>query len=249
MNFLKNIFKKKGKALAPRDFSLLKTDVHSHLLPGIDDGAKSLDDSISLVLGLQSLGFKKLITTPHIMSDYYRNDREIILGGLKRLQEALKLHKIDMEIEAAAEYYLDEHFESLIQKKDLLTFGDNLVLFELSFFEEPKMLDQVIFNLQLEGYTPVLAHPERYTYWHRSMDKYEKLVDKGVLLQANLGSFSGNYGPEVMKVVEKMADNNWLSLLGSDTHHMMHIQLMQTLKTNPIIHRLLSDNKLLNTKL
>lgn len=235
--------------MAPQDFGALITDIHSHLIPGIDDGAKSLDDSISLILGLQSLGYKKLITTPHVMFDYYRNDNEKIVGGLKRLREALKLHKIDMEIDAAAEYYLDDHFVELIAKKELLTFGDNMVLFELSFFEEPRMLDQVIFNLQLEGYKPVLAHPERYAYWHRSMDVYEKLVDKGVLLQANLGSFSGNYGPEVMKVAEKLAANDWISLLGSDTHHMMHIQLFQTLKTNQIIHRLVNSNTLLNSKL
>lgn len=249
MGFLKNIFTKKKAALAPQDFGALITDVHSHLIPGIDDGSKSLDESISLILGLQSLGYKKIITTPHIMFDYYRNDREKILSGLKRLREALKLHKIDVEIDAAAEYYLDDHFEELIEKKELLTFGDNMVLFELSFFEEPRMLDQVIFKLQLEGYKPVLAHPERYAYWHRSIDKYEKLIDKGVLLQANLGSFSGNYGPEVMKVANTLADNKWLALLGSDTHHMMHIQLFQTLKTNPTIHRLVNSKTLLNSTL
>lgn len=249
MRFLKNIFKKKKALPAPQDFAALKTDIHSHLIPGIDDGSKSLDESISLLLGLQSLGFKKVITTPHVMFDYYRNDSEKILKGLKRLREAVKLHKIDMEIDVAAEYYLDDHFESLIEKKDLLTFGDNMVLFELSFFEEPRMLDQVIFKLQLEGYKPVLAHPERYAYWHRSIEKYEQLVEKGVLLQANLGSFSGNYGPEVLKVANFLADNNSLALLGSDTHHMMHIQLFQTLKTNPTIHRLVNSNSLLNSTL
>lgn len=249
MGFLKNIFGKKKAPIEAQDFSALKVDIHSHLVPGIDDGAKSLDDSISLILGLASLGYKKLITTPHVMFDYYRNDKEKILSGLNRLREAIKLHKIDIEIDAAAEYYLDDHFMELIEKKDLLTFGDNMVLFELSFFEEPRMLDQAIFNLQLEGYKPVLAHPERYSYWHRSMDKYEKLIDKGVLFQANLGSFSGNYGLEVMKIVEKLADNGWISLLGTDTHHMMHIQLLKTLKTNEAVHRLVNSNTLLNSKL
>ena len=250
MGFLQNIFKKKkNEEPVHEDFSALITDVHSHLIPGIDDGSKSLDESISLVLGLQSLGFKKIITTPHIMSDYYKNDKEGILSGLKRLREAIKLHKIDMEVDAAAEYFLDFHFEELIQKKEILSFGNNMVLFELSFFEEPKLLDKIIFDLQLEGYHPVLAHPERYAYWHRSFEKYEKLIDKGVLFQANLGSFSGNYGPEVMKTVEKLAANNWISFLGSDTHHMMHIQLFRTLKTNKVIQRLLNDNQLLNSKL
>jgi len=250
MGFLSSIFKKKSKTLADlEDFSALKTDVHSHLIPGIDDGAKSLDESIGLILGLQSLGYKKLITTPHVMADHYRNDKEIILSGLKRLREALKLHNIDVKVDAAAEYYLDEHFISLVENKDLLTFGKNMVLFELSFFEEPKQLDQVIFDLQLNGYTPVLAHPERYAYWHRSMDKLERLHDKGVLFQVNLGSLSGNYGQEIMKTAEKMAENNWISLLGSDTHHMLHIQLFRTLKTNPTMQRLLNSNQLLNSKL
>lgn len=250
MGLLQNIFKKKKTIEhVHEDFSGLITDVHSHLIPGIDDGSKSLDESISLILGLQSLGYKKIITTPHIMSDYYRNDKEGILTGLKRLQEAVKLHKIDMEIDAAAEYYLDSHFEELIKKKEILSFGKNMVLFELSFFEEPKLLDQIIFDLQLEGYQPVLAHPERYAYWHRSFSHYEKLIDKGVMFQANLGSFSGNYGPEVMKTAGKLVENNWISLLGSDTHHMMHIQLFRTLKTNQVIQRLLIDNNLLNSKL
>ncbi len=250
MGFLQNIFNRKKKEAIPfQDFGALITDIHSHLIPGIDDGSKSLDDSISLILGLQSLGYKKLITTPHVMFDYYRNDKEKILSGLKRLKEALVLHKIDMEVEAAAEYFLDDHFEELIKTKELLTFGKKMVLFELSFFEEPKLLDQIIFNLQLEGYQPVLAHPERYPYWHRSFSNYEKLIDKGVIFQANLGSFSGNYGPEVMKTAEKLVENNWISILGSDTHHMMHIQLFQTLKTNPVIQRLLNEDSLLNSKL
>jgi len=250
MGFLSSIFKKKSKAFVDlEDFSALKTDIHSHLIPGIDDGAKSLDESINLILGLQSLGYKKLITTPHVMADFYKNDKEIILSGLKRLREALKLHNINMQVDAAAEYYLDDHFMSLIKNKDLLTFGKNMVLFELSFFEEPKQLDQVIFDMQLEGYIPVLAHPERYSYWHRSMDKLERLHDKGVLFQVNLGSLNGNYGSEVMKTAEKLAINNWISLLGSDTHHMLHVQLIKTLKTNPTMIRLLNENKLLNSKL
>lgn len=250
MGWLKNIFgKRKRKSIEPQDLGILHTDIHSHLIPGIDDGAKSLDESIRLIQGLQSLGYKKLITTPHVMSDYYKNDSKRILTGLERVREALKLHKIDIELDAAAEYYLDEHLVELIKKKDLLTFGKNMVLFELSFFEEPKFLDQVIFDLQLEGYKPVLAHPERYSFYHKSMDNYEKLIDKGVLFQLNLGSLSGNYGPEVMRVAEKMVDKGWVSMLGSDTHHMMHIQLLSTLKTNPILHRLLNEHTLLNSSL
>ena len=249
MGFLSRIFGKKQKQVEPRDLSVLLTDVHSHLIPGIDDGAKSLEESIQLILGLQDMGYKKIITTPHIMYDYYRNDKEIILSGLKRLREALELHKIDIEIDAAAEYYLDDHFEELIAEKNLLTFGKNYVLFELSFFEEPKLLDKLIFDMQLNGYKPVLAHPERYTYWHKNLNRYQELFDKGVLMQVNLGSIAGNYGPEVSKVSQYLADKNMIALLGSDTHHMMHIQMFRMLKTNPLINRLLNEDKLLNASL
>lgn len=250
MGFLSKIFGRKQKMANPRDLSDLVTDVHSHLIPGIDDGAKSLEESIQLILGLKELGFKKIITTPHIMYDYYRNNSEIILSGLMRVREALKLHKIEIEIDAAAEYYLDEHFEKLIDNKDLLTFGENMVLFELSFFEEPKLIDKLIFDLQLNGYKPVLAHPARYTYMHKNNYKrYHELVDKGVLLQVNLGSIAGNYGPEVSKAAAYMADKNMISLLGSDTHHTMHIQMFRMLKTNRLINRLLNENQLLNASL
>jgi len=250
MGFLSKIFGKKQKQSEPRDLSALVTDVHSHLIPGIDDGAKSLEESVQLILGLQEMGFKKIITTPHIMYDYYRNDNEIILTGLKRVQEALKLHKINIEIEAAAEYYLDDHFEQLIADKNLLTFGKKMVLFELSFFEEPKLLDKLIFDMQLNGYKPVLAHPERYTYMHKdNYSRYHELFDKGVIMQVNLGSISGNYGPEVSKTAQYLADKGMISLLGSDTHHTMHIQMFRMLKTNPLINRLLNENKLLNPTL
>jgi tyrosine-protein phosphatase YwqE len=250
MGFLSKIFGKKPKQSEPRDLSALVTDVHSHLIPGIDDGAKSLEESLQLIQGLQQMGYKKIITTPHIMYDYYRNDSEIILSGLERVREAVKLNKLDIEVDAAAEYYLDDHFEKLIANKDLLTFGKNLVLFELSFFEEPKLMDKLIFDMQLNGYKPVLAHPARYTYMHKdNFSRYHELFDKGVLFQVNLGSIAGNYGPEVSKAAQYLADNNMIALLGSDTHHIMHIQMFSVLKTNPLINRLLDEGQLLNSSL
>lgn len=249
MTLLGRLFSKKENQILFEDFSALVTDVHSHLIPGIDDGAKSLDDSIQLILGLQKMGYKRLITTPHIMHDHYRNNSQIIKSGLIRLKEALSLHKIDIQVEAAAEYYLDDHFENLIEKGDILCFGKKMVLFELSFFEEPKLLDKVVFDLQLNGYKPVLAHPERYSYWHKSIDKLEELHEKGVLLQVNLGSLSGNYGPDVTKVAAHLAHKKMISLLGSDTHHMMHIEMFSRLYTNPLIAKILRENSLLNATL
>ena len=155
-------FSRKKKKLDPVDFSSLRTDIHSHLIPGIDDGAPDLETSIEIIKKLMTLGYSNFITTPHIMSDLYRNTPEIILGGLKKLRAELSRLKIDVKIEAAAEYFVDYEFENKIGKEKFLTFGDNYILIEFSFLEKPQNIDEIIFKLQLEGYKVVLAHPARY---------------------------------------------------------------------------------------
>lgn len=194
-----SIFKKKEK-FPPFDFSVIRCDIHSHLIPGIDDGSKSLQDSIEMIKEFKEMGYEKLVTTPHIMSDYYKNTPEIILSGLDKVREEIGKQGLNFEINAAAEYYLDEYFMSKIKAKDLLTFGDNYVLFELPFVAEPHSLSEVIFELQMAGYKPVLAHPERYMYWFKEFEeKIEDLKNKGALLQLNLLSLTGHYSPEVKK--------------------------------------------------
>ena len=163
MGILDKLFGKK-EALPPADLGVLKTDMHSHLIPDIDDGAPTVDASIELILELQALGYTKLITTPHIMSDFYKNTPEIINAGPETMRAELKNRNIDIELAAAAEYYMDFDFESKIDSKDLLTFGSNYVLFEISFINEPDQLNDVIFKMRTSGYTPILAHVERYPY-------------------------------------------------------------------------------------
>ena len=156
-----NWFKKKQAKLDPIDFSNIKVDIHSHLIPGIDDGAKSVEDSLALIKELVKYGYKKIITTPHVMSDLYKNDSTTIISGLEKIRKRLKEESIDIEFEAAAEYYVDYDFEQRIGKEKFLTFGDNYLLIEFSFLEAPRNLYDIIFKLQLEGYKLVLAHPAR----------------------------------------------------------------------------------------
>ena len=111
-------------------------DIHAQLIPGVDDGAKKIEDAIARIRGLKNLGFKKIITTPHVYQDYYPNTSDRLLAGLDTLRNALKSANIDIDVECAAEYYMDEVFESLLDKKELLTFGGNHVLVEMSFFQE-----------------------------------------------------------------------------------------------------------------
>ncbi len=248
MGWLSTIFGKKEK-LAPAELNTLYCDVHSHLIPGIDDGSKSLEESVQMIRRFYEMRYRKIITTPHVMSDLYKNTPEIILGGLSKLKEELSKENIKIELEAAAEYYLDEHLEAKIANKELLSFGDNYVLFELPFLTEPPNLAATIFDLQTNGYKPVLAHPERYGFWYKDFDKYHEMNEKGVLLQLNILSLIGHYSPETQKIAEKLIDENLISFLGSDCHNPMHQDLLQIARTKKYFHKLLESGLLKNKDL
>ncbi len=226
-----NFFKKKSRQYSI-NFDKIKVDIHSHLIPGVDDGAKDLEDSIALIRGLKNLGFQKIITTPHVYQDYYPNTSDRLLAGLDTLRQGLKDANVDIEVECAAEYYMDEVFEELLDKKELLTFGDNYVLVEMSFFQEENKLDDYLFKMQIHGYQPILAHPERYSYYLRNFDRFEDLKMRGCKLQLNLLSLTGHYGKEVKDLAEKMLDSKLYDFVGTDTHNMGHIEKLKTLKIN-----------------
>ena len=241
---LKWFFKKKKEEVNPLDFSILKTDIHSHFIPGIDDGSPDMETTISLIKEMQQLGFKKVITTPHVMSDFFQNSSETILNGLADVRAKLKTHNINMEIDAAAEYYIDYDFEQKIGKEQFLTFGDNHLLVELSFMEAPKNLYDIIFKLQLEGYKVVLAHPERYAYY--DMKDYEEIVNRGVLLQINWLSIIGYYSPQIEKKTIVLIDAEMVSLVGSDCHNMNHVELYKDCQKTKAWHTLANSKTLLN---
>ena len=249
MGLFSRFFPKSTLTKTAIDLSVLKCDVHSHFIPGIDDGAKDMEDSINLLREFHNFGYKKIITTPHIMSDYYRNTPEIILSGLEKVRTELKNNGIALEIEAAAEYYSDYEFDQLIESKNLLTFGKNYVLFELSFVQQPDTLQGTIFKMQTNGYKPVLAHPERYNYWHNNFEIYEDLVDKGVLLQLNINSLTGYYSPETKKIAQMMIEKGLVSLVGSDCHHAGHVNLTKDVVYEQALHTLINSGKLLNSTL
>lgn len=250
MSFFSKIFGDSTISKIPADLSLLKCDMHSHFIPGIDDGAETMEQSIAMLREFSKLGYKKVITTPHIMSDAYRNTPEIILGGLAQVRVALKTANIPIEIETAAEYYLDFDFEKKMEQKQLLTFGNKYVLFELSFINPPDNLHGVIFKLLTNGYKPILAHPERYNFWHPDFKKYEEIAEKGVLLQLNINSLSGHYGPATKKIAERMINQNMISFIGSDCHHVGHIEVMKNRTVyEKSLHKVIEGGKLLNATL
>ena len=222
-------------------------DIHSHLLPGIDDGAKDMDTSIALLLKMASFGIKNFITTPHVLGSVYPNSSEVIKQQLAAVKKELEKREIKgISIQAAAEYMLDGEFSALLDQKDILVLKDNYILVEMSYFSAPINLYELLFEIQLKGYKPVLAHPERYNFYHTDFKSYYKLKQAGCLFQLNLLSLTDQYGKGVQKTSEKLLKENLYDFVGTDTHHQNHLELLPkigTKKTLEKIKHLLNNNK------
>jgi protein-tyrosine phosphatase len=231
------------------DFSAVNTDMHSHLIPGIDDGAKTLEDAVALARRMYQLGFKKLVTTPHIQQEFFRNTPEIILEGLEKVRAALMSENIPVEIEAAAEYLLDDGFAGKAEKGELLSFSGKHILVELSYFNPHPDLKSLIFNLQCDGFRVILAHPERYTYWFSDFSKYEDLKDRGVLFQLNAVSLASFYPDPIKKFAEKLIEKEMIDFVGSDMHNMNYMKALEKSLKEKALSKLINSGKLLNRDL
>ena len=226
-------------------------DMHSHLLPAIDDGAKNMDETLRLIRRFIDLGYKKLITTPHIMSDFYLNTPEIIKAKLAEVRQILRENQMNIEIYAAAEYYLDEGFVEKINKKEpLLTLHatKKYVLFETSYMNASPHFDHAVFEMQSQGYQPVLAHPERYVYLFNNFEKLKTWYDKGILFQINTNSLNGYYSLDSKKIAEKLIDNKMVNFIGSDCHKDKHLDNLQAVHKLPY-YKKVTNLDLLNHKL
>lgn len=235
-----SFFHRKQKEIFP--FHQLKNDVHSHLLPGIDDGSPDVSTSIQLIKSMIELGFEQFTATPHVMQDIWKNNNESISSAHELLNAALENAKIQNKVIAAAEYMVDENLEFLLQEKiPLRTIRENWVLIEISFLQPPFQLKEVLFELQLQGYQPVLAHPERYLYYASRINDLIELKQLGCKLQANLLSFSGYYGREVMQFAEQLADKQLINLLGTDLHHERHLAGLKQLKYSKALQKVMGS--------
>jgi tyrosine-protein phosphatase YwqE len=204
-------------------------DIHSHLLPGIDDGAKDDEDTKSLLSTLISYGFSQFITTPHVLTGVWNNTKEDILAKEAATQYIFK--DADIPFSTAAEYIIDDTFAKLFKEEQLLTLKDDYVLVEMSYINAPLKLYEVLFDLQLAGYKPVLAHPERYLFYHHNKDEYKKLKKAGCLFQINLLSVTGYYGKPVFDIAKKLLEEDMIDFCGSDVHHERHTASFE----NPIL--------------
>jgi protein-tyrosine phosphatase len=215
-----SIFKKKNLVT---DIEWLGVDVHSHLLPGIDDGSPDVEQSVKLIKGLTELGFSKFICTPHIFQELYPNTNETISLALNETRLALHDAKIQAEISAAAEYMIDEMFTV---SSGLMVMPGKYILVEMSYLNEAPNIEKVIFDLQIEGYKVILAHPERYNFYHQDHERFSKYKDMGISLQLNLLSITGYYGREVKRAAEYLLQNHFYELAGTDLHHDKHLEAL-----------------------
>ena len=244
-----SLFRRKTKERP--DLSGIVTDMHSHLLPGIDDGSPDTETSMELIHGLTDLGYQKFICTPHVLWDIFKNTRETITSAYNHLTSEMNANNMKNDIRFAAEYFLDYHIDELLElKQPLLTLKDNWVLVEFSFVSVPLDLKDKLFALQMAGYQPVLAHPERYSYLLRNKELYDELRSGGYLFQVNLLSFTGYYGKPAMELANHLLKNKYIDLLGTDLHHERHLHaLRNSPQLTDTVRQLQDDGTLLNPTL
>ncbi len=239
---LSTLFKKISYQRVDNPF---KVDIHSHLLPGIDDGVQTLKESLRLIRQLHLLGYSKIITTPHVISDWYPNNQEIINEKLHLVKEALIKEEIDITLEASAEYYVDMNFFNLIEERELLPFMNHYVLFETDYINKPIMLEEIIQMLLDQGYIPVLAHPERYHYLHNNIEGYRYLKALGVLFQINAKSLY-HHSKQSSQMAKQLIEEGLVDFIGSDAHRMRDIKRLETFLKSSTCKKMIKLNNIKN---
>jgi tyrosine-protein phosphatase YwqE len=223
--------------------------MHSHLLPGIDDGSPNIETSLKLIKGLQNLGFHSLITSPHVMTDLYPNTTEGIKAKEKEVKDALEKEGNKIPFVASAEYLMDEGFAEKVKERDFIPMRNQYVLFEMSFVSPSPVMHETVFKLRTKGYIPIFAHPERYPYLSNDLENYQQIIDMGCLLQGNILSFSGYYGKPVKEAVEALVKKDMLHMVGTDLHHERHLEALPAALNNKHLANLIQSGKLKNHEL
>lgn len=225
----------------------ISVDIHSHLLPGLDDGVGDYEEALEIARSFARLGFRKLVTTPHIYTDHYPNTPADILGKLDELREHIAHEGIDIVVEAAAEYYIDHHFLDTLDRNDtILSFGkERYVLMETGFHTKPIIFDEVVFKLKAQNYVPVLAHPERYFYLEENLSWLRQIRERGVCLQVSIPSLGGLYGKTCRKIAKRLLKVGLVDFLGSDIHHQSQLaDFEKSLSLAVPPHRILNEELL-----
>jgi len=241
-------FHKKSNPAASASTGFYHIDLHSHLVPGVDDGVKSIEESLDIISSLKSLGIKKIITTPHI-SQRYPNSPEIIHHAFDQLKNKAAEKNIAIELEVAAEYMVDEGFRDIFESGQLLTFGNNFVLIELSTYSPYPGFSDLLFELQSNGYNVVLAHPERYLFWQYDFGTIKKLKDRELYFQMNILSLTKIYSAEIHKMAVQLIKERMVDFIGSDIHNPEYLPLIKNAAQGKLYQELSVSGQIKNNKL
>ena len=209
-------------------------DIHNHILPGIDDGAKTVDDSLELLKGFSEFGMTNFICTPHIMHNHYDNTPNTINKAYDKLSRELDKNGLkDTKIQCAAEHMIDDNFENILENEKTMPLQNDFLLVEMSFLQPSLNFDVSIEKIAQHRYFPILAHPERYMYYHGKYGKYPSMKTKGILFQLNLLSLTtDSYGPEVVKVADKLLEDDLIDFVGTDVHNKRQLGLLKEIKVS-----------------
>ncbi len=207
---------------------LSNVDYHSHILPRLDDGSESLEESLGMAKAAVEVGFETVIATPHYETYYYKNDREIVLQAVAAFQKAVGEAGIPLAIEPGSEVMLGPEIPDLLAQNKLMTMQDKKthLLVELPFSTCPLWVDDVIYRLQLQGITLIMAHPERYLWLGKDLEWLIAKRENGMQLQGNIGSLKGKYGHGVQTRIEQLYRHGLIDLWGSDAHSVRGYQII-----------------------
>lgn len=239
-------FFNKAKRNTYSDFSAIGVDMHSHLIPAVDDGAKNINDSLALISGLKNLGFQKLITTPHTLQDIHPNTIDTLKNGHSSIADKLPEGII---VELSSEYYLDEQFHHQLEANALLPLPGNRLLVEFSQISRPHDIEEVFFDLSIKGYQVILAHPERYLFFHKQFNYYSRIKEMGVELQVNALSLTDYYGKGIKSIAEKLVEKGMIDFIGTDTHHFNHLEALKKVPGTKYYEMLVDSGLLKNQQL
>lgn len=251
MGFWSNLFggKKEEQAAYLNRLDWVGWDIHNHILPGIDDGSPDLEESITLINGLKSLGIHKSVSTPHVMAGVHNNTPETIKEAYNKLSDYLKSNAVDFKLNYSAEYMIDDQIEQWIQADKLCLIADKYMLIEMSYLSESRALFKTIKDIQDRGYQPILAHPERYNYYHNNFKIFGEIKQAGCYLQLNLLSISKYYGENVKTCALTLIRAGMYDFVGTDMHHTRHLEALKSVVSKYDVKELLKDNPIKNSKI
>jgi len=219
-----NIFQRKSKKDAKLFYT---TDVHSHILPGVDHGSQSVEESLEMLQAQLDMGISHVMCTSHVTAETFENTPESLTAAYEELKNAIAREGLPINIYVSAEYRIDEYWTQEYEAGHLLPLPGNHVLLENSFAQELIGIDNMMFELQVKGYRPILAHPERYRYYNDRRDRYKTLHNASVKFQINILSLAGYFGKGARERALWLIQNNLCDMLGSDMHNMEHAQIIK----------------------